>query len=368
MWVVLKAISRLRSDLTVAAPQLYFDTFRSIASSISRNPVDGAYEYLATRDVSIHEFEAIQKIGLPEGLFDELLAKHLGPGIAWRKSIDVATPKVVAFLEEAAIQAEPLEAILLWTNSASVREWAKNAGVPTIHNEVGPLRPPHYRATAYFDFSGVNGRTEADIRWVKFLAEDSSVPVLDRTALLKLFSSGEAFSDPSLEHKHPVGVALQVPGDSNLIAFGNGFSNYEAIQTALHWFPGQPLVRPHPAQAETVEHLDVTWDRGTSVSDFFNSVDAVLTVNSSVGFEALLHGKPSYILGESPFSLASWHLPELKPKLKPDMLLRWLNWFLFAYLIPFEKLFDVDYYRWRLTNPSEAEIYVRNLRTWMEVS
>lgn len=45
----------------------------------------------------------------------------------------------------------------------------------------------------------------------------------------------------------------------------------------------------------------------------------------------------------------------------------WLNWFVFAYLIPFERLFDASYYRWRLSEPSENEIYLSNYDYWRKL-
>ena len=45
-------------------------------------------------------------------------------------------------------------------------------------------------------------------------------------------------------------------------------------------------------------------------------------------------------------------------------MVRWLNWIVFGYLIPFELVFDPDYCRWRLTDPSETEIYLDNHKRW----
>jgi hypothetical protein len=41
--------------------------------------------------------------------------------------------------------------------------------------------------------------------------------------------------------------------------------------------------------------------------------------------------------------------------------LKFLNYYIFCYLIPSELMFDIDYWEWRLTKPKESDIYKRHL-------
>lgn len=47
--------------------------------------------------------------------------------------------------------------------------------------------------------------------------------------------------------------------------------------------------------------------------------------------------------------------------------MNYLNFIAFGYLIPYEKMLDVDYLRWRLRGPSETEIYRENLRFYCKL-
>lgn len=50
---------------------------------------------------------------------------------------------------------------------------SRKYNIPVINLELGPLRSPTYLFTGYFDFSGVNGNTEAEKRY--FAAKQQGV-------------------------------------------------------------------------------------------------------------------------------------------------------------------------------------------------
>ncbi len=370
LWVAMKAIAGLNKDLTLISPEIYRKKFYEIVDIPPPESVDDPYEYLRSRNVGRTEFNNVPLINLPIDPFDKLIENHFGPGLAWRHCISRPVPDILDFLVNCQELSHSPEAILLWTNFFSVSSFAKSRSIPVIHNEIGPLRPPNYRPTAYFDLSGVNGKTEADRRWRTFVATDVDVPILSRSELLQLMAVKlpNYIEDTSSPKAYSAGVALQVPGDSNIIAFGKGFGNFEVIQTALHWFSGRPLIRAHPAQQEKIENVSADWDDSDTSFEFLHKIDSLITVNSSLAFESILLGKPTYIMGESPFQTASWDLLRKEPKLDSHDEVLWINWFVFCYLIPFEMLFCKDYYRWRLSMPSEREIYIRNFDYWKDTS
>jgi hypothetical protein len=49
-----------------------------------------------------------------------------------------------------------------------------------------------------------------------------------------------------------------------------------------------------------------------------------------------------------------------------DYLVR-LNYLFLGYLAPLSRLFNVDYYRWRLTRPSLLDIYERHLSLFRSI-
>jgi len=106
--------------------------------------------------------------------------------------LDVAFEKILA---QAAVN--DIEAILTWCNCPSLNAAAKEKGIPVVHLEIGPLRWPQYRPTAYLDFSGVNGNTEAERRY-----RDSDFKPTDGwgiEALRRFYYQAEDGKDPG-EH------------------------------------------------------------------------------------------------------------------------------------------------------------------------
>lgn len=303
-------------------------------------------------------------------LYDKLLSDQPSGLRAWASLMTRPYAPLCSRLEEVfreAASRAPIEAVLTWCNCASLRKVAQRFKVPVIHNELGALRAPTYQRTVYFDFCGVNAYTEAEQRYQRFKAEAER----ERTPLfsmkeLRALIGGPAlasvdFSDAS--HEYDLGLALQVEDDSNLIAYGNGFSNYELILTAIqHMAPKPVLVRTHPHGA--LDYHRIAWkgvqfdDSPTSV-EFVRRCRSVVTINSSVGLESLLLGRQACILGQNPFDfMAARRIDEVLSQtgVSPELVMQ-LNFAVLAYLVPEQLLFDLPYYRWRLQRPAELDVY-----------
>ena len=101
---------------------------------------------------------------LPDDLFESLLSACRGnPVELFRRMLTERFPAleeaISAALPGTGGDAQPVEAILTWCNCPSLSAVAAARNIPVIHLEVGPLRAPLYRSTAYLDFSGVNANT-----------------------------------------------------------------------------------------------------------------------------------------------------------------------------------------------------------------
>jgi hypothetical protein len=169
------------------------------------------------------------------------------------------------------------------------------------------------------------------------------------------------FSDASCDYD--LGLALQVEDDSNLIAYGNGFNNYELILTALqHVAPQRVLIRAHPHRAleyGRIAFKGVHFDESSTSVDFVRRCKCVATINSSVGLESLLLGRKACILGQNPFDFMAARRIDAALSLTgvSTELIAQLNFAVLAYLVPERLLFDLAYYRWRLQRPAEVDIY-----------
>ncbi len=263
-----------------------------------------------------------------------------------------------------ACQEQPIRALLSWTNAPSLEAAARACGLPVIYNEVGPLRRPFYRQSVYFDFQGVNAGTAAE-KEARIFYEDyvrgGKIQPLALEQIQKLFLRQPPL--PSLtQPAYAVGVPLQVPGDSNVTAYGRGFDMKALLERALQDYPQQRiLVRKHPDAPAPA--LKEPFERDTSASayEFIRQCACIYTLNSSVAFECLLFGKPVRIFGESPARFLS---VENTPAMTAQEYLSHLNYLFLCYLVPERFLFDSDYYNWRLTKPPLGQIFTRHLEYW----
>lgn len=314
---------------------------------------------------TVEQLRSYRAIQLPDIAIDP--ASRIN---AFREQLTQLIPVLIQQLREAFVQLdtqEPIEAILCWCNCPSLDHVAKSLGIPVIYNELGALRGPEYHWTAYFDFRGVNGGTEADERFAHLQAE--SIPesmTYDREQLRALLAASDnkpPMDDPKT--KFDAGVALQVGIDSNIVAFNREWTMTKLCREAGRRWP-MLLVRPHPQGNHDVAEVDATLDDSLLVSHFLERCKRLLTINSSVALEAMLAGIPSYVLGDAPTAFAARKSldDDRDPLSNADMCLA-LNFLVLGYLIPYELLFDAAYYRWRLTHPRELEILNCHQSYWI---
>ena len=108
------------------------------------------YQVPTREDMAAHEYGF-----LSETVFEALLADSGGnPVAAFRRLLSERVPCLDAAFAEILSQpsAERIEAILTWCNCPSLSAAAEEKGIPVVHLELGPLRWPQYRPTAYLDF------------------------------------------------------------------------------------------------------------------------------------------------------------------------------------------------------------------------
>lgn len=252
---------------------------------------------------------------------------------------------------------ERVEAVLLFADNPSVAHVARRRGVPVVHNEYGPLRPPGYVMTGYWDRHGVSRHSEAAARYRAFRGASRSarVPILSREEILQVLRrSPLPDAAPAGDAPFRVGVALQ--GEDN--ARVHGVDALDLLSMARrHHGRDAVLVRSHPsALARWSETLAVP-DASPSPTAFVQQCETVITVSSGTALEALLLGRRAVVVGNSPFAIAADpHLAAPQRRAETERL-RILNFLVFGYLVPGPLMFDPDYVRWRLTDPGELDIY-----------
>jgi glycosyl transferase family 99 len=261
-----------------------------------------------------------------------------------------------------------IEAIITHLNCRSLDDVAGYLRIPVIHEESGNLREPAFKfSTRLFDFRGANGNSEFEHRFLArgHLSSVCGGSIVDRFATDATKAEMNAVKDPDFE----VGIALQVEDDSNVIAYNNGWDNLRLIYKARQVFPDNLiLVRPHPLSLFGLQDLHsrelATVDNSGSAMEFISRCKRILTINSSIAFEAIAAGKPTYILGESPLACMAYrHFDRrVRDQMREIPLLpEKLEFYTLNYLIPTDLWLNPEYYRFRLGAPSEDEIRRRHL-------
>lgn len=356
LWVYYRLLSSLGERMLFIANEDYTRDPQHWAAENRWELLPGNARRLEYRVPTRAEMDAHEYHFLGEAVFATLLAECGGnPIAAFRRLLSERVACLDAAFADILAQsdARDIEAILTWCNCPSLEAAAAAHGIPVVHLEIGPLRWPHYRPTAYFDFSGVNGNTEAARR---YLASGMRANTdFDVAALRRFFHPTDAGAAPPPPYR--LGVALQVEDDSNLLAFGNGFDNQSMLAYAQLRQPDGVLVRSHPGSLFALKPGWYAVDDSPDSTAFIRRCEKLLTINSSVGLEALLLDTPVEVLGDCAhrFVVDAADTRERAAR---------LAFYLFAYLVPMALIFDAAYLRFRLGRPSEPAIIARHTASY----
>lgn len=297
---------------------------------------------------------------LDHALYEIMLAQHHHDPIKsfttfLTESISELEHELFSLITKEIIQR--VDAFVSICNCPSLEKVARALNKEVLHLEIGPLRAPIYRNTAYLDFTGVNGNTEARARYESCQTElDITCSMND---LHRYFL--EAISLPSSSENQVAGIVLQVEDDSNIIAYSHNFTNISLIsyvrqQHALE----NILVRAHPGSLFRLRDDIFSIDASANSLEFIQKCHSIYTINSSVGLEALLCEKKTNILGDCSYAFVA------EETSGPNRV-NAMAFYLFAYLVPFELTFNLEYLRFRLDHPAELDIVRKHLQFYSKM-
>lgn len=297
---------------------------------------------------------------LDHALYETMLAKHHHDPIKsfttfLTESISELENELFSLLTKEIIQR--VDAFVSICNCPSLEKVARALNKEVIHLEIGPLRAPMYRNTAYLDFTGVNGNTEARARYESCQTEiDITCSMND---LHRYFL--EAISLPSSSENQVAGIVLQVEDDSNIIAYSHNFTNISLISYVRQQHTLENiLVRAHPGSLFRLRDDIFSIDASANSLEFIQKCHSIYTINSSVGLEALLCEKKTNILGDCSYAFVA---EEASGPTRVNA----MAFYLFAYLVPFELIFNLEYLRFRLDHPAELDIVRKHLQFYSKM-
>ncbi|EOW9162018.1 glycosyltransferase family 25 protein [Vibrio cholerae] len=297
---------------------------------------------------------------LDENRFDDWLNKLNGNPIeAFRCFLcerDAALERELEVLLDAA--PDDVEAIVTICNVASLEAVCAARGIPVIHIELGPLRAPLYRETGYVDFRGVNGNSESAQRYS--LCDDWQLPITTRELLHFFLTHPEICQKLPVQSTYECGVVLQVEDDSNLVAYGNGMSNLALLAAARQKVAAHDLlVRAHPGSSFSLKSGQVCLDNSPNSLCFVALCRQILTINSSVGLEAILLDKSLTVWGDNSYNFILESLDDAERT-------RRLSFYLLGYLVPFSLQLKPGYLRFRLGQPEQHDIILCHMSEYMQ--
>ncbi|HHO0426428.1 GT99 family glycosyltransferase N-terminal domain-containing protein [Klebsiella quasipneumoniae] len=297
---------------------------------------------------------------LDHALYEIMLAQHHHDPIKsfttfLTESISELENELFSLLTKEIIQR--VDAFVSICNCPSLEKVARALNKEVIHLEIGPLRAPMYRNTAYLDFTGVNGNAEARARYESCQTEiDITCSMND---LHRYFL--EAISLPSSSENQVAGIVLQVEDDSNIIAYSHNFTNISLISYVRQQHTLENiLVRAHPGSLFRLRDDIFSIDASANSLEFIQKCHSIYTINSSVGLEALLCEKKTNILGDCSYAFVA------EEASGPNRV-NAMAFYLFAYLVPFELIFNLEYLRFRLDHPAELDIVRKHLQFYSKM-
>lgn len=247
------------------------------------------------------------------------------------------------------------------------RVFAKN-NIPLIPYSFSALRKPHgYRQTLFHANVNTYLHTsqEAERRYSQYLSEDACSPVFSHRELIAILGKERTLPLIPLmnaEPKYEMGICTECFSITPQFFIHNKTTDDDIrYECEKLYDKSQITVRNHARQVDNM-HLD----RSTTHNDpaaWILSCRRLTAARSQIGLKILLWGRTAVI---KPDTLGFSFLCEKDYASTNKVDLRALNYYLFCYLIPNDLMFSGEYWQWRMTNPTETEIYKRHLDFYIE--
>ena len=250
-----------------------------------------------------------------------------------------------------------------------IRKVCKEENIPLYSYSFSAIRKPHgYRKTLYFAHpDGVFWESrDAENRFRKYLNDiDDKFPIFSNHEILAII--GKERNLPLLQLiNHQPDCELARCNELHAIMPHN-FESIKYVDDDL-MYEGDKVfgrdisrVRTHAMQL-VYKHLS-NFEIHNDPASFILSCKRLVAIQSQIMLKALLWKRsvisPKYTMDFS-FICNSDFLSTRFADIKA------LNYYLFCYLIPGDLMFSDSYWKWRLTNPTEAEIYKKHLDFYVE--
>lgn len=246
-----------------------------------------------------------------------------------------------------------------------VRNVCKKNDLKLLLYSFSAIRKPHgYRQTLYHvNFNGYLHTTEeCKCRYEMFVKKSQSIdlPIFSNRELIAIF--GKERSLPLIplikkEPKYEMGICTECFSIIPQFFIHNRFTDDDIRYSCEKIFDkSQITVRNHAAQ---MDYMQI--DRTTVHNDpaaWILSCKRLASSRSQIMLKALLWNRTAIVI---PDTLGFSFMCEKDYRSTKKVDIKALNYYLLGYLIPNDLMFSHEYWLWRMSNPSEVEIYLRHL-------
>jgi capsular polysaccharide export protein len=188
---------------------------------------------------------------------------------------------------------------------------AKNAGISIIYMENGPLPQ-----TTAVDTKGINFNNSLP-RDIKFYRENGKAsPSLPTQLQDRNLHKDRKETEKNIESlpSRYIFIPFQVDDDSQILSFSPWIQNmthlYEVLDQIIPNMQSDMffIIKEHPSSSRSYSHLHqrnprIKFANSQSTQNLIENAEAVITINSTVGLESMLFGKPVITLGQAFYSM-----------------------------------------------------------------
>lgn len=234
----------------------------------------------------------------------------------WKKILNNENDSQHEKFLDSMISAVNPEMIFCWNYDGLLKKHCLKQKVSVYFNELGLSRNPN-PAVYYSDPEGVNSTSSLLAFWNSF----ENFQLSDEELTIARITHGTVLNNYKITNerriqitnelnlnseKKTVLIVLQVEDDSNIVAGSNFNSMQEFVDLCQRYNSSdiQYIIKKHPAEP----HCEVFMQNIPVITEEYSSqelvalADYVYTINSSLGFEALIAGKKVITFGKAPYA------------------------------------------------------------------
>lgn len=251
----------------------------------------------------------------------------------------------------------------------SIRNVCTRNNIPLFPYSFSAFRKPHgYRQTLYHvSSSGCLQETEeCKLRYLNYKKENHAlIPIFSNRELISIFGKERTLPYIPLinaEPQYEMGICTEcfsvIPQFFVHDKTTDDDVRYECDKL---YDKSQITVRNHSLQVDYMQ-----MDRSTVHNDpaaWILSCRRLTAARSQIGLKFLLWNRTAIV---RPDTLGFSFMCEKEYDSVGKVDVEALNYYIFCYLIPNDLMFSDSYWKWRMTNPSETEIYKKHLEFYIE--